>query len=85
MPATAHLLSGPWYWKQFDGDDLDSFKFSDLKLGGEDIKANWSLCTSFPSEIYVELTKAGKIPNSLQGLNEHRAQCEFRANLALGF
>ena len=77
MPSTAQLLSGPWYWKQFNDDDLDNFKISDLKLGGEDIKASWSACTSFPSEIHVELTKAGKIPDSFRGLNEHLAQCEF--------
>lgn len=77
MPATAHLLSGPWYWKQFDGDDLDNFSISDLKPGGKDIKASWNPCANFPSEIYIELIKAGKIPDPFQGSNEHLAQCKF--------
>ena len=77
MPATAHLLSGPWYWKQFDGDDLDNLKISDLKLGGENIKASWTPCANFPSEIHVELIKAEKIPNPFQGSSEHLVQCEF--------
>ena len=82
MPATAHLLSGPWYWKQFDGDDLDNFRISDLKLG-EDVKASWRPCTSFPSEIHVELIKAGKIPNPIQGFNEHLVKCELSGKVQI--
>lgn len=51
----------------------------DTKFGSPDdlntAHLGWLECTAFPSEIHVELMRAGMIADPYRGWNEHQVQC----------
>ncbi|KAH7913372.1 glycoside hydrolase family 2 protein [Hygrophoropsis aurantiaca] len=58
-------LDKNWWWKQRESSKpvLDELGYD-----------AWSPTKAFPSEIHVELLKAGKIPDPYLGFNEHKVQ-----------
>ncbi|KAF5314882.1 hypothetical protein D9619_007494 [Psilocybe cf. subviscida] len=60
-----HLSEYDWMWKQREINNPIS---NELKSSG------WRKAASFPSEIHVELLKAGLIPDPYIGFNEHKVQ-----------
>ncbi|KIM32355.1 glycoside hydrolase family 2 protein [Serendipita vermifera MAFF 305830] len=75
MSRTTHLLSDSWAWKQYVKDkDSDIALITDFHLDqGADL-TSWKPCESIPSDIHVELLRAGLIPDPLVGSNEHAIQ-----------
>ncbi|CAE6472019.1 unnamed protein product [Rhizoctonia solani] len=79
MSRQTLALSGNWKWKQRDPkitsvlDELT--KPSPLTdRDSKDTKSAWREATTSPSEIHVELLKAGIIPDPYKGFNEHKVQ-----------
>jgi len=73
-------LDSNWSWKQRDSSVtsvLDELETSvvDESDSQVDTKAAWRYAQTFPSEVHVELLKAGLIPDPYIGFNEHRVQC----------
>lgn len=66
------VLDKNWSWKQRDPS---------VDVLGEIGSDGWKPATSFPSEIHVELIKAGLIPGPFVGFNEHKVQCALRISL----
>ncbi|KAI0073012.1 glycoside hydrolase [Panus rudis PR-1116 ss-1] len=62
-----HNLSTGWSWKEkvTQGDVTSAHVLND---------SGWTLAATFPSEIYIELLHAGKIPDPFLGFNEHKVQ-----------
>ena len=66
MISLTQYLDGNWSWKERESSIavvLDELEASD----------QW-LPTTFPTEIHVDLLKAGKIPDPYKGFNEHAVQ-----------
>ncbi|KAG6853109.1 hypothetical protein C0991_006799 [Blastosporella zonata] len=67
------LLNEGWSWKQRDTklpsvlDELGSPTHGSIQDG-------WRVAQAFPSEVHVELLKAGLIPDPYVGFNEHKVQ-----------
>ncbi|PVG02964.1 glycoside hydrolase [Serendipita vermifera] len=76
MAVTMNPISSNWSWKRYvkEVDDLETIK--PVLNGNSTSKSmdQWTPCQSFPSEIYVELTRCGHIPDPLVGFNEHKVQ-----------
>lgn len=60
-------LSSNWSWKQ-----RETSVESVLDEAGAD---GWKTVQAYPSEIHVELLKAGLIPDPYLGFNENKVQC----------
>ncbi|CAE7233738.1 unnamed protein product [Rhizoctonia solani] len=79
MSRQTLTLSGNWQWKQRD-PNLESVLDEPAKHGplleqdSNDTKSAWRKTTTSPSEIHVELLKAGIIPDPYKGFNEHKVQ-----------
>ncbi|KAH9919171.1 glycoside hydrolase [Epithele typhae] len=65
MAATTTQITLNWTWKQRDESVASVL---------EELGSSWNMATEFPSEIHVELLKAGKIPDPFLGFNEHEVQ-----------
>ncbi|KAK7447665.1 hypothetical protein VKT23_013921 [Stygiomarasmius scandens] len=76
-------LDSGWKWKQRDTSITDITKELQLPHGTYKIdaetatKRSWLPVRTTPSEIHVELLKAGLIPDPHVGFNEHKFQCEL--------
>lgn len=68
MAAIITPISQNWSWKQRDASIASVL---------DEVNLTWSPATSFPSEVHVELLKAGRIPDPFLGFNEHDVQCEW--------
>ena len=68
MAVVVTPLSQNWSWKQRDMAVASVL---------DELSSSWSSATSFPSEVHVELLKAGRIPDPFIGFNEHEVQCEY--------
>lgn len=68
MSATTTPISQNWSYKERDPSIASVL---------DEINASWTNTTSFPSEVHVELLKAGRIPDPFLGDNEHQVQCEY--------
>jgi beta-mannosidase len=89
MPST-HCAIAPTQWEY----RLDSSTPPTLDgiLNAEDQEriSQWSPCSQFPTEIHLELMKAGSIPHPYKQRNEHKVQWvgkqhwEFRGTLNVG-
>lgn len=82
MSRNTFTLAGDWRWKQRDpavSDVLDELTQHTAlaEQGSKDTKSYWREATSSPSEIHVELLKAGLIPDPYKGFDEHKVQCKF--------
>jgi len=86
MPSTTRTtLDSGWKWKQRDIGITDVTK--ELQLPHDAVvnktdaetatKRGWLPAKTSPSEIHVELLKAGLIPDPYVGFNEHKVQCEL--------
>jgi hypothetical protein len=64
-------LASGWSWVERDPT---------LPLSAES-QMVWAPATAWPSEIHVELLRAGRIPDPFIGDNEHRVQCTSSARL----
>ena len=69
--AVTQEFKDGWMWKEYVPDD-DLFDQEMLGVAENE----WTEVLSFPSEIHVELLKAGRIPDPFLGFNEHEVQCE---------
>ncbi|KAI0717520.1 glycoside hydrolase [Cerioporus squamosus] len=65
MAAMVTSISQNWSWKQRDAS---------IESVLDEVHSSWSPATSFPSEVHVELLKAGRIPDPFLGFNEHDVQ-----------
>ncbi|KAL5638363.1 hypothetical protein ACGC1H_005146 [Rhizoctonia solani] len=79
MSRQTLTLSENWQWKQRDPkirSVLDEPTKHGLLLGqdSKDTTSVWRKATTSPSEIHVELLKAGIIPDPYKGFNEHKVQ-----------
>ena len=69
MAARVTSISQGWGWKERDAsiasvlDELNPDSY-------------WAKAAAFPSEVHLELLKAGRIPDPFKGFNEHEVQCE---------
>jgi beta-mannosidase len=74
-------LSAGWHWKQRDPSIVvevaSKFQFEPTESSTE---SDWTPASTFPSEIHVELLKAGRIPDPYVGANEHEVQCELQSS-----
>jgi beta-mannosidase len=70
MKVLSTSLSSGWKWKQRE-NSLASSVLEELNLTDK-----WNAAQTFPSDIHVELIKAGKIPDPYVGFNEHKVQCK---------
>ena len=68
MTAVTTPIAEGWSWKQRDA--------SVASVLGE-LATAWTNADRLPSEIHVELLKAGRIPDPFLGFNEHEVQCEY--------
>lgn len=64
----AHTRLQPVNW-QYKQRSTDTDLLTDLSSDSA-----WTSCAQFPTEIHVELMKAGKIPHPYKGRNEHEIQ-----------
>ncbi|KAF8608367.1 glycoside hydrolase [Ceratobasidium sp. AG-I] len=86
MSRNTFTLSGDWRWKQRDPavvnvlDELVQHTAL-VEQGSKDTKSYWRAATTSPSEIHVELLKAGLIPDPYKGFDEHKKEwlysCSF--------
>lgn len=81
LAATSVALSNNWQWSERDltrdvAEQSDSTFNSKPDALGVDRAKSWRDCAAFPSEIHVELMRAGIIPDPYLGFNEHKVQCE---------
>ena len=65
--AVSTAISQGWAWKERDVSIASVL---------DEVGSSWTDATAFPSEIHVELLKAGRIPDPFKGSNEHEVQCE---------
>lgn len=61
-------LNYNWKWKQRNEEVASVWDEVD--------RGAWRKAESVPSEIHVELLKAGLIPDPFVGFSEHKVQCE---------
>jgi beta-mannosidase len=88
MTLKTLTLSDNWQWKQRDtniANVLDELVQHTLlvKSDSKDTKSVWRKATASPSEIHVELLKAGLIPDPYIGFNEHKVQCKWNMELVV--
>ena len=69
MAARVTSISQGWGWKERDASIASVL--DELNPDSYGAKA-----AAFPSEVHVELLKAGRIPDPFKGFNEHEVQCE---------
>ncbi|KAG9122227.1 hypothetical protein FRC07_001488, partial [Ceratobasidium sp. 392] len=80
MPRDTLTLSGDWQWKQRDPaipnvlDELVRHTLPLLNQDTKDTKSTWRKAVGSPSEIHVELLKAGLLPDPYRGFEEHKVQ-----------
>ncbi|KAG9076747.1 hypothetical protein FS749_011427 [Ceratobasidium sp. UAMH 11750] len=80
MSRNTLTLAGDWRWKQRDPaipnilDELVQHMPLLLDQDIKDTKSTWRKAFSSPSEIHVELLKAGLIPDPYRGFEEHKIQ-----------
>ncbi|KAI5121343.1 hypothetical protein M0805_000651 [Coniferiporia weirii] len=68
MECKAVDLNTGWRWKERNTQIADV-------TAELDALENWTgCCAGLPSEVHVELIKAGKIPHPFEGFNEHKVQ-----------
>lgn len=73
MAVKTSVLTKGWLWKQ-----------RDLSIKSVlDETEDWNEVEAVPSEVHVELMKAGKIPHPYVGANEHKVQCMCQLMLLL--
>ncbi|EIW81506.1 glycoside hydrolase family 2 protein [Coniophora puteana RWD-64-598 SS2] len=65
MAVVSQSLDTGWSWKQ-RSEDTNEPMLDELT------SSEWTTAHAFPSEVHVELLKAGKIPDPYVGFNEHR-------------
>ncbi|CAE6466616.1 unnamed protein product [Rhizoctonia solani] len=79
MSRQTLTLSGNWQWKQRNPkiqnilDELTK-QSPPSEQDPKDTKSAWRKAVTSPSEIHVELLKAGIIPDPYKGFNEHKVQ-----------
>jgi len=66
--AVTREIRDGWLWKEYEDGDLS------LSGPNSSSQDGWMPATSFPSEIHLELLKAGRIPDPFLGFNEHEVQ-----------
>ncbi|KAI0738846.1 glycoside hydrolase [Daedaleopsis nitida] len=66
MTANVAPISQNWSWKERDT--------AVASVVDEVGAASWTTATTFPSEVHVELLRAGRIPDPFLGFNEHEVQ-----------
>ena len=69
LDMTAHNLPIAQNWSYKQRDTSISSVLDELN------ESSWTTATGFPSEVHVELLKAGRIPDPFLGFNEHEVQC----------
>ncbi|KAG9090593.1 hypothetical protein FRC06_000958 [Ceratobasidium sp. 370] len=80
MSRNTLTLSGDWRWKQRDLaipnvlDELVQHTLLLLTQDTKDTRSTWRRAVSSPSEIHVELLKAGLLPDPYLGFEEHKVQ-----------
>ncbi|CAE6497533.1 unnamed protein product [Rhizoctonia solani] len=79
MSRQTLTLSENWQWKQRDPkieNVFDELKRPDTSIQHDpkDTRSTWRKAITSPSEIHVELLKAGIIPDPYKGFNEHKVQ-----------
>ncbi|KAI0326209.1 glycoside hydrolase [Cubamyces sp. BRFM 1775] len=76
MQARTISLDRAWHWKERDVSVAlkDEIQLETDTLQVSSSPGEWSPAKSFPSEIHVELIKAGRIPDPFIGFNEHAVQ-----------
>ena len=67
MAARVTAIKHGWSWKERDLSIISVL---------DEVNSPWTNAATFPSEIHVELLKAGRIPDPFKGFNEHEVQCE---------
>ena len=67
MTAAFTAISQGWGWKERDVSIASVL---------DEVGSLWTDAAAFPSEVHVELLKAGRIPDPFKGSNEHEVQCE---------
>ncbi|PIL34860.1 hypothetical protein GSI_02647 [Ganoderma sinense ZZ0214-1] len=67
MATTFMAISQGWAWKERNASIASV-------LDDVDPESSWTDAMAFPSEIHVELLKAGRIPDPFKGSNEHEVQ-----------
>ncbi|KDQ11978.1 glycoside hydrolase family 2 protein [Botryobasidium botryosum FD-172 SS1] len=73
-------LNTGWSWKQRDPsivsvlDEINSLNSAEPTGDSTGTRTSWRPAISFPSEIHIELLKAGLIPDPYVGFNEHKVQ-----------
>jgi beta-mannosidase len=90
MPST-HRAITPTLWEYRLDPAAHSKELDDI-LSNEELKriSAWTSCSQFPTEIHLELMKAGIIPHPYKQRNEHKVQWvgkqhwEFRTKLDVG-
>ncbi|QRV98035.1 beta-mannosidase [Ceratobasidium sp. AG-Ba] len=80
MSRNTLTLASNWQWKQRDPaianvlDELVKHRLLLLNQDSKDTKSTWRRAVGSPSEIHVELLRAGIIPDPYLGFNEHKVQ-----------
>ncbi|QRV83983.1 beta-mannosidase [Ceratobasidium sp. AG-Ba] len=80
MSRNTLTLASDWQWKQRDPaianvlDELVQHRLLLLNQDSKDTKSTWRRAAGSPSEIHVELLRAGIIPDPYLGFNEHKVQ-----------
>lgn len=79
MTVQSIELDRNWEWKQRDKSVpsvLEELSITKSEDGSDDAQGlRWRAATAFPSEVHVELLKAGMIPDPYVEFNEHKVQC----------
>lgn len=79
MQTHISTLSDGWHWKERDATYRSVWDEAlQLTHATDSLNSTWTAAQTFPSEIHVELLKAGHIPDPFIGFNEHKVQCETR-------
>ncbi|KZT12292.1 glycoside hydrolase family 2 protein [Laetiporus sulphureus 93-53] len=74
MATRVTLLNDGWYWKERNPARGSVLQEVPRLPGGLQSGVQWTAAQSFPSEVHVELLKAGRIPDPFLGFNEHKVQ-----------
>lgn len=78
MTVQSIEINQNWEWKQRDKSVPSALEELHAKGGDDSDDAQglrWRAVTAFPSEVHVELLKAGMIPDPYIEFNEHKVQC----------
>ncbi|KAI0917712.1 hypothetical protein AcW2_007777 [Taiwanofungus camphoratus] len=75
MQTHISTLSDGWHWKERDATYRSVWDEAlQLTHATDSLNSTWTAAQTFPSEIHVELLKAGHIPDPFIGFNEHKVQ-----------